>query len=446
MEDRDPLVGSDKKYIILTYGCQMNERDSEVIAGLLESSGYRCADSLDDTDLVVFNTCSVRHSAENKVYGKLGEIKKLKTEKRHLKVAFGGCMAQLEDVRKRLGNLGVDLVFGTHNVHELPEMLEQMYERRKRYVRVWDKPGEVVEGLPSIRNIGLTAFVNIMYGCNNYCAYCIVPYVRGQERSREPDQIVAEIQQLVDKGVKEVTLLGQNVNSYGKGLAQEIDFSDLLAKVNSIEGLLRVRFMTSHPRDFNDKLIDTVSSLDKVCEHIHIPMQAGSNKILKMMNRGYTREQYFALIDRIRDRVSGSAITTDLIVGFPGEEEVDFNHTIEAVDRIRFDGAFTFIYSKRTGTRACDMENHVPLDEKRRRLMLLNDIQYRIARESNDRYLNEVVEILVEGPSKNNQTKLTGRTRTNRIVVFDGPDDLIGQMTKIRITESGTFTLFGEKL
>ncbi|MGE5416953.1 MAG: tRNA (N6-isopentenyl adenosine(37)-C2)-methylthiotransferase MiaB [Acidobacteriota bacterium] len=436
----------DKKYQILTYGCQMNERDSEIIAGLLETAGYEQAKALEDADLVVFNTCSVRHSAENKVFSRLGEIKKLKYDRPELKVAFGGCMAQLPEVRRRLSNLGVDVVFGTHNVHELPGLLEQAYLQGGRIFRVWDKAGEVVENLPSKRERAISSFVNIMYGCNNYCSYCIVPYVRGQERSRESGQIIDEIKSLVDNGTKEVTLLGQNVNSYGRGLEGQIDFADLLEKVNRIDGLDRIRFMTSHPRDMNDRLIEAIAKLDKVCEHVHAPLQAGSNKTLKLMNRGYTREYYSEMTDKIKAMIPGVAISSDFIVGFPGEDDEDFEQTLEMVRKIKFDAAFTFIYSKRTGTKACDMDAQVPREVKVKRLMQLNEIQYNIALEHNKRHEGQVVELLVEGSSKTVDTKLTGRTRTNRIVVFEGPSSLEGKLVQVKVTEAKTFTLFGTVL
>lgn len=430
-------------YYILTYGCQMNERDSEVIAGLLNRAGYEQAVKLEDADLVVFNTCAVRHSAENKVFGKLGEIKRLKNKKAEMIVAFGGCMAQIAEVREKLQRLGVDVVFGTHNLHELPELLERYQKASKPVLEVWDKAGPVVEGLPSCRRSGVTAYVNIMFGCNNFCSYCIVPYVRGRERSRKPESIVAEIRELADKGVREVTLLGQNVNSYGRGLDEAVDFADLLERVNEIPGIERIRFTTSHPRDVNKRLISAMSDLDKVCEHLHAPLQAGSNRILKLMNRGYTREYYFDLCSELREAVPGIAITSDLIVGFPGEEESDFMDTLDAVERIRFEAAFTFMYSPRTGTAACQLPDQVPREVKHQRLMRLNELQYRIALEINQKMVGKVYDVLVEGPSKTNPDKLTGRTRTNHIVIFDGPTNLIGQTVGVRINSAGTFTLFG---
>lgn len=430
-----------KKYHILTYGCQMNERDSEIIAGLLEQSGCQEASSLEEADLVVLNTCSVRHSAENKVYGKLGQIKRLKAEHPQMKVALGGCMAQLADVRAKFKKLGVDLVFGTHNIHELPALLERETAGKPPHIEVWEKPGEVVEGLPSRRVEGISAFVTIMYGCNNYCSYCIVPYTRGHERSRAPEHILDEIKGLVDQGVREITLLGQNVNSYGRGLSEKIDFADLLAMVNQVDGLWRLRFTTSHPRDMTPKLIETIGNLDRVCEHVHAPIQSGSNKVLKLMNRGYTREYYFELAGEMREKIPGVAITSDLIVGFPGEEEEDFEQTLEAVEKVGFDASFTFMYSPRTGTRACSMPNEVPQEIKHQRLLRLNEVQYEQALATNRRFENQVEEVLVEGKSKNNPEKLTGRTRTNRIVIFEGPETTVGQLVLVKIAQARTFNL-----
>lgn len=435
-----------KKYSIFTYGCQMNERDTETIAGLLEKSGYVEAASPEEANLIIFNTCSVRTSAENKVYGKLGEIKRLKKARPDLLVGFGGCMAQMEEVRKKLGEGGVvDIIFGTHNLHELPRLVEKAEAGVERpVIDVWPEAGDIVEGLPARRTGGVSAFVNIMFGCNNFCSYCIVPFTRGRERSRKPSVIIDEVKDLVQQGVKEVTLLGQNVNSYGKGLEPETDFASLLELVNEIPGLERIRFTTSHPRDVSERLLGAIASCRKVCEHIHAPLQAGSNRILKAMNRGYTREYYLDLVHKMREIVPGVAVTTDLIVGFPGESDRDFEDTIDMVKRIRFDAAFTFMYSPRSGTKAARLSDQVPLEVKKERLLQLNEIQYNIALEANRRFEGKDVEVLVEGPSKSNPRKLTGRTRTNRIVVFEGKPDLVGRLVMVRVREAKTFTLLGE--
>ncbi|HQA07199.1 MAG TPA: tRNA (N6-isopentenyl adenosine(37)-C2)-methylthiotransferase MiaB [Syntrophomonadaceae bacterium] len=433
-------------YYIQTYGCQMNVRDSEIMSGLLEAMGYCAADKPEDASVILFNTCSVRHSAENKVYGKLGEISVLKRRNPDLIIAFGGCMAQLPEVQARLKRIGVDVVFGTHNIHELPYLIEQAQQTKTPVFQVWDKEGPVEENLPSVRRAGISAFVNIMYGCNNFCSYCIVPYTRGRERSRSPADIIKEVRQLAAQGYREVTLLGQNVNSYGKGLDETVDFADLLAMAAEVEGIDRVRFTTSHPKDMSEKLIDTIASNPVICEHVHVPLQAGSNRILQRMNRGYTREHYLELTNRMRERIPGVAITSDLIVGFPGEEEDDFADTLDMVEKVRFDAAFTFMYSPRRGTRAAEYTDQVPLEVKKARLSQLNLIQYRIAREINQALEGKIEEVLVEGPSKTDKTKLTSRTRTNRVVIITGSEDLVGKIIPVRITKGNSFSLFGEVL
>lgn len=433
-----------KNYHILTYGCQMNVRDSETISGLLEAKGYSAVDTPEEADLVVFNTCSVRHSAENRVFGKLGEIKKLKKANPELLIAFGGCMAQIPANQQRLKKIGVDVLFGTHNIHELPQLIDEAIAMETRVYRVWEKEGTITENIPSTRKQGLSAFVNIMYGCNNFCSYCIVPYTRGRERSRQPDDILNEIKSLGEQGYKEITLLGQNVNSYGKGLPNGIDFADLLNEVSGIQSIQRIRFMTSHPKDISDKLIHTIADNNKLCEHIHMPMQAGSNNILKSMNRGYSREHYLKLTRKVRDTIPGVAITSDLIVGFPGETEEDFRNTLEMVELVRFDAAFTFMYSVRSGTRAASMEDQVPLTVKKERLQRLNELQYGIAATINKSLVGSVEEVLVEGLSKTNPHMLTGRTRNNRILIFSGEKHLIGSFISVKITRSTTFSLFGE--
>lgn len=433
-------------YHILTYGCQMNVRDSEIMSGLLDSMGYCATDKPEEASVILFNTCSVRHSAENKVYGKLGEISVLKRRNPDLIIAFGGCMAQLPEVQARLKKIGVDVVFGTHNIHELPYLIEEARQTKSQVFRVWDKEGNVEENLPSIRREGISAFVNIMYGCNNFCSYCIVPYTRGRERSRGYKDIIQEVRELAEQGYREVTLLGQNVNSYGRGLDEKFDFADLLAMTAEVEGIDRVRFTTSHPKDMSDKLIETIAANRVICEHIHVPLQAGSDRILKRMNRGYTREHYLELTNRMRERIPGVAITSDLIVGFPGEEDEDFADTLDMVEKVRFDAAFTFMYSPRRGTKAADFTDQVPLEVKKARLSKLNLIQYRIAREINQSLEGKIEEVLVEGPSKTDKTKLTSRTRTNRIVIISGSEDLIGKIIPVKIVEGKSFSLFGEVL
>ena len=443
MEERTEIIGS---YHILTYGCQMNVRDSEILAGIVEGMGYVVTPHLEEADLVIFNTCSVRHSAENKVYGKLGQVAKLKRKNPDMIIAVGGCMAQLENVRKRLKKQQVDIVFGTYNLDELPQMIAERKESGRKLVQIYEGERDMAENLPSSRNQGVTAFVNIMYGCNNFCSYCIVPYTRGRERSRQPEHIMAEIRDLAGQGFKEITLLGQNVNSYGRGLEAGLDFADLLSMVGCIDGIERIRFTTSHPRDMNDKLIHTIAKEPKVCEHIHVAMQAGSNRILQLMNRGYTREHYMERTQSIRKQIPGVAISTDIIVGFPGESEEDFEDTLDMVKRVRFDSAFTFMYSIRSGTKAASLDHHLPLEVRRQRLLTLNEVQYSIAREINQSLVGSTQEVLVEGWSKTDKHLLSSRTRTNRIVIFYGPESLIGRIINVRIKEVTTFSLFGEML
>ncbi len=431
-------------YHIETYGCQMNVRDSEIMAGLMEKHGYIEQPQAELADIIIFNTCSVRHSAENKVYGKLGEFTKMKRSNPNLIVAFGGCMAQLPEVVAKVKRIGVDVIFGTYNVHELPHLIGEYRQQRRRVVRVWSGHGHIVEDLPSHRKEGCSAFVNIMYGCNNFCSYCIVPYTRGRERSRHPRDIIREVEQLAAEGFQEVTFLGQNVNSYGQGLDDNYDFADLLKLADKVDGIQRIRFTTSHPKDMSDKLIDAVGECYKVCEHIHVPLQAGSNRILRGMNRGYTREHYLELVGRMRSYIPGVSISSDLIVGFPGETEDDFQQTLDMVRQVRFDAAFTFLYSVRSGTRAATMNDQVDQAIKKDRLLRLNEVQYGIALELNQSLEGSSAEVLVEGPSKTNPDKLTGRTRSNRIVIFKGEPDLVGRLIEVEITRGKTFSLFGE--
>ncbi|MCG8538369.1 MAG: tRNA (N6-isopentenyl adenosine(37)-C2)-methylthiotransferase MiaB [Clostridia bacterium] len=439
------MIGQ-KRYFIATYGCQMNEHDSEKLAGMLSNMSYLECDDKEEADLIIFNTCCVRENAELKVYGNLGQLKPLKKKKPDMIIAICGCMMQqahvVEYIKKKYPF--VDLIFGTHNLHNFPVLLSNCKQSDNMLVEVWDEEGEIIEGLPSIRKYGLKTFVNIMYGCNNFCTYCIVPYTRGRERSREPENIIEEVKGLVDKGTKEITLLGQNVNSYGKSLEEEIDFAGLLRKINEVDGLERIRFMTSHPKDASQRLIDAIKDCDKVCEHIHLPVQAGSNNILGAMNRKYTREQYLKLVEDAKAAVPDISITTDIIVGFPGETEEDFEDTLDLVERIGYDNSFTFIYSIRKGTPAAEMENQIPEDVKHMRFNRLLKILHRGIKERNLELKGRVVEVLVEGVSKNDESILMGRTRTNKVVNFDGPRDLIGELCNVKITKPRNFSLYGE--
>ncbi len=438
----------DKKAIILTYGCQMNERDSEKLWGMLEELRYTKTNKKEEADLILFNTCCVRENAEFKVYGNLGALKALKKKNSDLIIAVGGCMMQQPKVVSEIRNKykHVDLIFGTHNIHRFPELLANCKNVDNMLVEVWNTEGEIVEGIKSIRKFDYKAFVNIMYGCNNFCSYCIVPYTRGRERSRELHDVIREVTELANKGVKEITLLGQNVNSYGKTLYKEVSFAALLRELNGIEGIERIRFMTSHPKDLSEELIETMADSKNICEHIHLPFQAGSNEILRRMNRGYTKEGYLELIKKIKSRIPNIAITTDIIIGFPGESEENFLDTLDVVRQVKFDSAFTFLYSIREGTPASYMDSQIDDQTKRNRFNRLVDIINNISADINNNYLNKVVEVLVEGPSKTNDSILTGRTRQNKLVNFPGDQSLIGKLVKVKIIEPKTFSLNGRLL
>lgn len=434
------------KYHIINFGCQMNLRDSEVMAGILEENGYERAESIDEADVILVNTCAVRDSAERKIFGQLGTLAELKKKKPSLKIGVTGCLAQRPETPSKIVKLAphVDLLFGVHNQHEVAKLLQQVKAAEEMVVDVWDQEGEVLEHLPSRREDGLKAWVTIMYGCNNFCTYCVVPLVRGRERSRRPESILAEVRELGEKGYKEVTLLGQNVNSYGKDLGENYTFADLLRDLDDVPGIERIRYMTSHPRDFSDRLIEVIAGSRKVCEHFHLPIQAGSDEILRRMNRGYTRETYLELIGKIRRAVPGASITTDIIVGFPGEEEGHFQETLDLVRAAQFDAAFTFIFSPRAGTPAAKMTGQVPYAVKKERLARLMEIQNEISLQKNLALVGQTVEVLVEGRSPKNPERLTGRTRTNKIVLFAGPEELVGQLVPVEIVRAKTWTLDGQ--
>lgn len=433
-------------YHIMTYGCQMNERDSEILAGMLHEMSYTSTDDVNEADIILLNTCCVRETAENKVWGHIGELKALKCMKPELIIGICGCMSQQREMAEKITKRAphVDLVFGTHNVHRLPELVNQVKEERKSVIDVWETEGDIVENLPTKRVEGVKAYVTIMYGCNNFCTYCIVPYVRGRERSRNIADISAELEHLIKEGYKEVMLLGQNVNSYGKDLNPKTDFADLLLELEKINGISRIRYMTSHPRDFSDKLIEVIARSEKVCEHFHLPVQTGANDVLTRMNRGYTKEGYMKLVEKIREQIPGASITTDLIVGFPGETDGDFAETIDLLQRVRFDAAFTFVYNKRSGTPAAEMTKQVSDNIKKDRIQKLIFLQNSISREKNLFELGREHEVLVEGINKNDPTFLDSRTRTNKMVLIKGDKGLIGQLRKVKITEAGTWHLNGE--
>lgn len=433
-----------KKYHTITFGCQMNENDSERLAGQLRSIGYSATEDKEDADLILINTCCVRESAEKKIYGKIGELKRLKQENPNLIIGIAGCMAQKDKEKLFKKAPHVDLVMGTHNTHQLVELLGQLESSRDKVLAVWDQAELLAPDVPTIRKSTISAWVPIMYGCNNFCTYCIVPYVRGRERSRPAADIVKEIRQLGDDGFKEITLLGQNVNSYGKDTGSD-DFADLLQAVDNIDSIARIRYMTSHPRDMSEKVIQVVADSKRICEHFHLPIQSGSDEILKQMNRGYTTADYRQLVVGIRERMPQASLTTDIIVGFPGETEELFQETLECLKTIRFDMAYTFLYSVRSGTPAATMVDQVPLPVKKERLKILMDVQNQISLAINAQLEGKTVEVLVEGPSKNDPNRLMGRTGSNKIVIWDKQgNEEVGQLRSVRINQAQTWLLKGQ--
>ena len=434
-----------KKYKISTFGCQMNEHDSEKISWILEGMGYTSTEDTEEADFIVYNTCVVRKSAEEKVYGQLGHLKDLKRRRPHLIIAICGCMMQREDVREVIltKHKHVDIIFGTHNIHKLHQQINTNIQTGKTAIDIVEENKEIEDNIDANRTFSYKAYVNIMYGCNNFCTYCIVPYTRGREQSREPENIIREIEELVSTGCKEVTLLGQNVNSYGNTLNKDYSFTNLLEDINKIKGLDRIRFMTSHPKDISDDVINSYVELDKLCNHLHLPFQSGSNKVLKSMNRKYTREDYLETIYKVRKADPSIAITTDIIVGFPGETEEDFQETLDLVMECEFDSAFTYLYSVREGTKAAEMKDQVPDDVKHIRFNKLLDILYPIGLKNNQHLIGETLEVLVEDISKNNEEVLSGRSRNAKLVHFKGDKDLIGKIVKVKIEDCTTFTLEG---
>lgn len=440
------MNGRRKTFNILTYGCQMNEHDSEKIGGMLSSIGYEETSDEKNADLVIFNTCLVRENAELKVFGKIGEIKGLKRKRPDMLVAVCGCMMQRDDMRQKLlkKHPFIDIIFGTNTIQELPILIYETQVNKKKSVDIVENTEMIYENMPKSRKFKYKALVNITYGCNNFCTYCIVPYVRGREKSRLPEEIIAEIKDLAVDGCKEVTLLGQNVNSYGNTLEEKFTFADLLYEVNKIEGIERIRFMTSHPKDLTDDLIRAIKECDKVCNHVHLPVQAGSNNILRRMNRIYTKEHYLNLVEKLKKEVPDIAITTDIIVGFPGETEEDFLETMGVVKQVQYDSAFTFLYSVREGTKAAEMEDQIPDDIKHDRFNRLLDVLYPIVLERNTQCIGNVYPVLVESVSKNSDNSLTGRTEHFRLVHFEGSEDLLGEIVNVKITNVKTFHMEGE--
>lgn len=432
-------------FFVKTFGCQMNARDSEKLVGILEEIGYVESDD-EHADFVIYNTCTVRENANNKVYGRLGYLSNFKKKNPDMMIGLCGCMMQeptvVEKIRKNYKF--VDLVFGTHNIYKFAELLCRCFESKSMIVDVWKDTDKIVEDLPIKRKFSFKSGVNIMFGCNNFCSYCIVPYVRGRERSREPKDIIREIESLVADGVCEVMLLGQNVNSYGKNLENPISFAELLREVNKIEGLKRIRFMTSHPKDLSDELIEAIRDCDKVCNHMHLPLQSGSSRILKIMNRHYDKEQYLEEVRKLRQAVPDIAITTDIIVGFPGETEEDFLETMDVVKQVEYDSAFTFIYSKRTGTPAAAMENQVDEDVIKDRFDRLLKVVQDISSKKSKELEGKVMNVLAEEINEHDSSLITGRLENNSVVHFPGTPDMIGNLYNVRLNECKGFYYIGE--
>ena len=433
-----------KKYYIITYGCQMNLHESEKIAGILSSMGYVLAENVKQADVIVFNTCCIRENAEQKAEGNIGALKQLKKNNKNLIVAVGGCMTQQKGYAEKLHKEFpfVDIIFGTHNLEKFKVMMEEKAERKKTLIEVADGNEIIYEGTPKTRSSYPNAWVNIMYGCNNFCTYCIVPYVRGREKSRSPKDILSECESLIKEGYKEITLLGQNVNSYGKN-TEYGDFPELLAKVAELDGDFRLRYMTNHPKDLSDKLIDVIKSHDKICKSIHLPIQSGSDKILKAMNRHYTKADYMEKVNKLRAAVPDIAITTDVMVGFPNETEEDFEETFSVMKEVGYAGAFTFIYSRRSGTPAAEMEGQIDEETGKKRIMKLIAYQNAFNRKTSKNYEGKTVRILCEGYD-DKKKKYLGRDEYGRMAYFDGTEKVLGNFVDVKIVKAGGISLYGE--
>ena len=440
-------LGLNKKYFIKTYGCQMNEHDGEMISAILEDMKYTKTDNYEEADLIILNTCAIRENAHNKTFGMLGRIKHLKQTKPELMVGLAGCMSQEESVVEEIISKykWMDFVFGTHNIHKLPFILEEHMNTKRLEVSVWSNEGNVIEGIPAKRDSSIKAWVNIMYGCDKFCTYCIVPYTRGKQRSRLPEDIIDEVKDLINKGYKEVTLLGQNVNAYGKDFENRNYKMENLLEDVAKTGIDRVRFVTSHPWDFTDKMIDVIAKYDNICNYIHLPVQSGSSRILKLMGRRYTKESYIELYNKIRNKLGENcSITTDIIVGFPGETKEDFEDTLKLAEECKYDSAFTFIYSPREGTPASKMEDNVSIEEKNERLYRLNDVINKYAKEANDKLVGKVVKVLLENVSEKDTNMLAGYTDTMKLVNVKADKKYIGKIVDVKILEAKTWSLDGE--
>lgn len=452
-------INQDKnfKYTILTMGCQLNENDSEKLCGMLEKMGYTKTEKQNDADLALFNTCCVRENAEDKLFGKLGELKRLK-EQKGIIIAIGGCMMQEKHITDKIKESYpfVDILFGTHTLHKFPEDLYKVIEEKRKLEDILDIDGKIYEGLPIKRDSKIKASVTIMNGCNNFCSYCIVPYVRGRERSRQPRDIIEEVKKLAKEGYKEITLLGQNVNSYlrverEKNIPFEEyqgvnSFATLLRAINKIDGIERIRFISPHPKDFTDDVIEAIADCEKVCKLVHLPLQSGNTKVLKEMNRKYTKEQYLNLVEKMKNKIPNLTLSTDIIVGFPGETDEEFEDTLEVVEKVRFEQVYMFIYSRRVGTPGDKMQNQIPEDIKHKRFDKLKALAESQIEENNKKYIGTTQKILVEGESKNNSNMLSGRTESNKVVIFEGSKELIDKIINIKIISQHMWYLKGEIL
>lgn len=444
LEAIKPLVNG-KQYFIKTYGCQANVRDEETMRGMLEKIGYFPTENPENADLIIINTCAVRENAEDKVYGEVGNLKRLRKQKKDMVLAICGCMVEEPEILQRLLDVykEVNLFFGTHEISELYSLLYECLITKERVIAVESKPGEVIEGLPVARNNNYKAFVNIMYGCDKFCTYCIVPYTRGKERSRRYIDVINECKELVQAGYQEITLLGQNVNAYGKDLDEGKDFADLMEDVAKL-GIPRLRFTTSHPWDFSSKMIDVIAKYPNIMKFIHLPVQSGNDEILRKMGRRYTRQDYLDLVKEMREKILGLTLSTDIIVGFPNETEEEFNDTLSLVDIVKYEAAFTFIYSPRKGTPAARMKDDVPYEDKSRRFKeLVKHLEVNIEKHTK-LMVGNIYDILVDGPSKNDPSMMSGYTETNKIVHFKGDEHMIGRIVKVKILESHTYSLMGE--
>lgn len=445
ISNREKELGRKLKACVATFGCQMNFKDSEKLIGILNEIGYEETED-EHADLVLYNTCTVRENANLKIYGRLGYLSKLKKENNNMIIGLCGCMMQEEHVVEKIKKSYkfVDLIFGTHNIFKLAELLYERLSGQKSVIDIWQGTTEIVEDLPSERKYSFKSGVNIMYGCNNFCSYCIVPYVRGRERSRKPEDIINEIKKLVSEGVVEIMLLGQNVNSYGKTLENPMTFAQLLQEIEKIDGLKRVRFMTSHPKDLSDELIDVMAHSKKICKQMHLPLQSGSDRLLKIMNRHYDKQHYLEIVDKLRKAIPDIGISTDIIVGFPGETEEDFNETLDVVKKVQYDSAFTFIYSKRSGTPAAEMENQVPQDVVKDRFDRLLKVVNEISSKKTAKYEGTTQLVMAEEVNSHDPELITGRLSNNTVVHFKGTKDLIGQELKVKLLKAKGFYYFGE--